>query len=155
MAHAAYPGLAGESTPASLSPRIHQILRGPVGFEGVVYTDDLSMGALQGSLPERALRAARAGADVLCVPKATLDEYADSVRETAGLDHAPTASRLDALRARCDSTPRPSFNMRVWDALRGDVEVFLELLERPRVRRSDPPVAEGERGNLDPGSPES
>ena len=46
VGHAAYPGFTGDETPASLSPRIHAILRERIGWDGVVYSDDLGMGAL-------------------------------------------------------------------------------------------------------------
>lgn len=36
-----------ETLPASLSPAVHQILRKTLGFEGVVLTDDLAMGAVE------------------------------------------------------------------------------------------------------------
>ena len=83
VGHAAYPGFTGDSTPASLSPRIHQILRGPVGFDGVVYSDDLVMGALEGSLADRVERAARAGCDVLCV-RSMGDSYQALVSRVEG-----------------------------------------------------------------------
>lgn len=64
-AHIQIPALAPE--PATLSPRILQeILRQQLGFEGVIITDSLTMGALsaQGS-HEIALQALQAGADLL------------------------------------------------------------------------------------------
>ncbi|MGM9612568.1 MAG: glycoside hydrolase family 3 protein [Butyricicoccus sp.] len=35
-----------DSAPASLSPAVHEVLRGTLGFDGVVMTDDLSMDAV-------------------------------------------------------------------------------------------------------------
>ena len=65
-AHVNYPLLDPEN-PATLSESIVSgILRRRLGFEGVVITDDLEMGALQGlTLADRAVRALNAGADIL------------------------------------------------------------------------------------------
>ena len=53
--------------PASLSPEIHRILREELGFEGVVITDDLVMGAIQDFCGEvnSAVYAVEAGNDML------------------------------------------------------------------------------------------
>lgn len=54
--------------PATLSPAVHQVLRNQMGFEGVIVTDDLAMGAitsLYGS-GEAAVLAVQAGNDLLC-----------------------------------------------------------------------------------------
>ncbi|MGE3350994.1 MAG: glycoside hydrolase family 3 N-terminal domain-containing protein [Planctomycetota bacterium] len=75
--HLAVPGLHtaddGEApeTPATLSRRILQdVLRGDLGFGGLVVTDALDMGGVKGALPpaEVAVRALAAGADVLLMP---------------------------------------------------------------------------------------
>lgn len=66
-AHVTYPAL-DPHRPATLSPPILQgLLRGKLGYRGVIVTDDLEMGAITGSnAPEEAaLRAFRAGADLL------------------------------------------------------------------------------------------
>ena len=139
IGHAAYPGFTGDQTPASLSPRLYRMLRGPVAFEGVAVTDDLSMGALEGALVGRARRALEAGADLLCVPRASLADY-----EEIATEPPPPSPRLDALRARCASAPRKTFGLEAWSALRADVERFLDALEKPRP----------ERGNPDAGSPD-
>ena len=54
--------------PASLSPVIHEILRDELGFDGVIITDDLSMGAIAEFSPDRdsAVAAILAGNDMLC-----------------------------------------------------------------------------------------
>lgn len=51
--------------PATLSPTvIASVVRGLIGFDGLLLTDDLSMKALSGSFRERAERALAAGCDV-------------------------------------------------------------------------------------------
>ena len=54
--------------PASLSPAVHNLLRYDMGFDGVVITDDMSMGAIyaftQGA--DSAVTAVLAGNDMLC-----------------------------------------------------------------------------------------
>ncbi|MDO4546126.1 MAG: glycoside hydrolase family 3 N-terminal domain-containing protein [Bacillota bacterium] len=54
--------------PASLSPAIHNILRYDMKFDGVIITDDLSMGAIADYYPEMdgAVAAVIAGNDILC-----------------------------------------------------------------------------------------
>ena len=55
-------------TPASLSPGVHQYLRGEMGFDGVILTDDLVMQAItdQYGPGEAAVLAVLAGNDLLC-----------------------------------------------------------------------------------------
>src|SRR3546814_14179284 len=63
-AHVVYAALDAER-PATTSPRvIEEVIRGQIGFDGVLLSDDLSMEALKGSLGERAGAALAAGCDV-------------------------------------------------------------------------------------------
>jgi beta-N-acetylhexosaminidase len=65
-AHLAYRALHDETTPATLSSKIiSEIIRGEIGFRGLLMTDDLGMNALGGSLASRASRALEAGCDVI------------------------------------------------------------------------------------------
>jgi beta-N-acetylhexosaminidase len=71
VGHLQVPGLTAGNDPASLSPAAYDLLRsggyGGPGFGGLVFTDDLSgMGAIsnQYSVPDAALKALQAGADV-------------------------------------------------------------------------------------------
>lgn len=54
--------------PASLSPAVHGYLRYTMGFEGVIVTDDLAMGAVAElyGVEEAAILAVQAGNDLLC-----------------------------------------------------------------------------------------
>lgn len=69
VGHGYYPHLApGEKLPASLSPVIvSELLRDELGVSGLIFTDDLAMGAVVAdfSLAEAAVKALDAGAEVL------------------------------------------------------------------------------------------
>ena len=57
-----------EDLPASLSPKVHEILRDELGFDGVIITDDLAMDAI-GQFTDgesAAVLAVEAGNDLLC-----------------------------------------------------------------------------------------
>ena len=136
VGHAAYPGVTGAAAPASLSPLLYELLRKRLGFGGVVYTDDLTMGALGGSLAERAAAAAAAGADVLVAAKG-IDEFEECLARVAETPGEPEAAarRIENLRGRCLSSPRPAFMPEAWEGLTEEARAFLESLERPREKR--------------------
>jgi beta-N-acetylhexosaminidase len=63
-AHIVYSALDPE-LPATLSPKvISRVIRGLIGFDGILVSDDLAMQALTGSPAERAVAALAAGCDV-------------------------------------------------------------------------------------------
>ncbi len=62
--HVVYAAI-DELRPATLSaPVIADIVRGEIGFDGLLMTDDLAMHALQGTMTDRANGAIRAGCDI-------------------------------------------------------------------------------------------
>jgi beta-N-acetylhexosaminidase len=64
-AHIVYMAI-DPTAPATLSPRvISEVIRGLIGFGGVLVSDDLSMHALGGDIAERASRALFAGCDLV------------------------------------------------------------------------------------------
>ena len=67
MSHNIITSLDGDS-PATLSPAVHNYLRETMGFEGVILTDDLAMGAITETYGtgEAAVLAVLAGNDILC-----------------------------------------------------------------------------------------
>jgi beta-N-acetylhexosaminidase len=112
-AHVLYPALDPQ-WPATLSHRISsQLLRRELGFRGLLFSDDLEMRALSGSIEERAVLALRAGSDVLIVSSDwELQERAHAalVRQ-ADLDASfrtrcvEAATRSALVRDRLPSTP--------------------------------------------------
>jgi beta-N-acetylhexosaminidase len=119
VGHIAAVGIEGPGAPpASLSPRIIGMLRGPMQFRGIVFTDALNMGGVtrRYSVTEASILALLAGADALLqppghpavidgivaavesgrIPRARIDEAARRVlmaKAAAGLHRG---SRVDA-----------------------------------------------------------
>jgi beta-N-acetylhexosaminidase len=70
VAHAAYPEVTGDRTPASLSKKwMSGVLRRKIGYRGMIITDDLDMGGVlaAASIEEAAVETLRAGADMFLV----------------------------------------------------------------------------------------
>ncbi len=69
VSHAGYPGITGDNTPATLSKKlITNLLRGRIGYTGLVVSDDMEMGAVLNtvSIEEAAIAHIVAGGD-LCL----------------------------------------------------------------------------------------
>ena len=70
VAHASYPAVTRDNTPASLSKKwITDILRGKIGYRGLIVSDDLEMGGVLAAaeIGEAAVRTIEAGADIYLV----------------------------------------------------------------------------------------
>jgi len=72
--HVVYTAIDPERPATASAKVIAEIIRGEIGFDGLLVTDDLSMKALQGSLGERTSRALAAGCDVALHCNGKLDE---------------------------------------------------------------------------------
>ena len=97
-AHIVYPAWDA-SLPATLSPAvIGSIIRGRIGFNGVLVTDDINMQALAGSPAELAVRALAAGCDLACYCSGELAPTAAMLVAVPPLPEAAIA-RLAAARS--------------------------------------------------------
>ena len=70
-AHISVPNIIGDNTPCSLSHKmITEILKGELGYDGLVITDALNMGAISKNYTpeEAAIMAVKAGNDMLLMP---------------------------------------------------------------------------------------
>jgi beta-N-acetylhexosaminidase len=120
-AHVLFTALDRER-PATLSPTIvEEVIRGEIGFRGGLLSDDLSMGALGGSLGERAARARAAGCDIAVHCNGRQDEMIE-VLDAAGPLEGDGAARLAPALAR--RAPPAAFDpvaaeARLADLLRG------------------------------------
>ncbi len=54
-----------DAAPATISAPMMRVIRDTIGFEGLIMTDDITMKALSGAVPERAQQALQAGCDVV------------------------------------------------------------------------------------------
>lgn len=100
--HLLFPVWDAEN-PATLSPAIiADVIRGQIGFDGLLLTDDIDMAALGGTIPERAARAHAAGCDIILNCWAKMDDMhgicgvlpAMSNTTTARLDRALAGTRI-------------------------------------------------------------
>ncbi len=70
VSHMSLPNVTGDEAPCSLSPAIiTALLRGELGYDGVVITDGLNMGAVKGYGGEACVLAIQAGCDMLLMPE--------------------------------------------------------------------------------------
>lgn len=113
-AHVLYPAL--DDRPATLSPPIAtELLRRDLGFEGVLFSDDLEMQALggQGSIEQSAVDAIRAGCDLLLVCSRAGEQsrvhaaLVDEIEKDAAFRERciQSAARGLAMRQRCRPSP--------------------------------------------------
>jgi beta-N-acetylhexosaminidase len=85
-AHVVYDAIDAQR-PATTSPRvIRDIIRGEIGFDGLLMSDDLSMNALSGTLAQRAKASLFAGCDVVLHCNGKLGEMKEVAGETTALD---------------------------------------------------------------------
>ncbi|MGN0376991.1 MAG: glycoside hydrolase family 3 protein [Suilimivivens sp.] len=72
VSHLSVPNITGDNTPSSISEKmITEILRGSLGFEGVVITDAMNMNAITDyyTADDAAVKAIKAGADMILMPE--------------------------------------------------------------------------------------
>lgn len=106
--------------PATTSAKMMaEVIRGDIGFRGLLMSDDVSMNALAGSIAERSRAAVAAGCDVVLHCNGRLDEMqavADAVPVLAG--EAEKRARL-ALAARHPAQPLDR------DAVRAELDMLI------------------------------
>jgi beta-N-acetylhexosaminidase len=88
-----------DALPATQSPRMIEVIRDVIGFQGLLLTDDLNMQALPGTLAERAAASRAAGCDIALHCKGDMAEMR-AVAAAAGSMSDATLARARAALAR-------------------------------------------------------
>ena len=108
-AHVRYTAWDAEN-PATLSPFVvNEVIRGKIGFSGLLLTDDLDMEALDGSVPERAERAIAAGCDIALNCWAKMDDMigiAERLPAISSAGHERLTNALDRVKVGHNDTDR-------------------------------------------------
>lgn len=97
VGHLSIPALDSTGTPASISkPIVTGLLRGEMGYKGIIITDALGMKGVAEGNANAALLAYKAGADILLMPqdtRQTIDEL-DAAFRSGELDEADLDTRV-------------------------------------------------------------
>jgi len=138
LAHSSFPALDPSGTLATISkPIVTDVLRGELGFAGVIMTDSFTMGGLanQYDIPEAAVRAVQAGVDLILLK----DENALRGQVYCGLLNAVRAKRIgeDQVNASVRRVLTAKQRIGLFDGTRGVValEHVTEKLFAPEFAR--------------------
>jgi beta-N-acetylhexosaminidase len=105
-AHVIYSAI-DRRRPATTSKKVmRRVVRGAIGFDGLVMSDDLSMKALSGDFAERAADSRAAGCDVVLHCNGAMDEM-KAVAKGAGELKGRAAMRAKAALGRLAKAPEP------------------------------------------------
>jgi beta-N-acetylhexosaminidase len=104
-AHVVFSALDPAQPATTSATIINQVIRGVIGFQGLLMSDDVSMNALAGTIAERTRAIANAGCDMILHCNGKLDEMRDVARETPELTGEALERAKRALASR--HPPRP------------------------------------------------
>jgi beta-N-acetylhexosaminidase len=99
-AHVVFSALDPAQPATTSATIINQVIRGVIGFQGLLMSDDVSMNALAGSMAERTRAIFAAGCDMVLSCNGKLDEMRQVARETPELSGKALARARQALASR-------------------------------------------------------
>jgi len=104
-AHVVFSALDPAQPATTSATIIRQVIRGAIGFQGLLMSDDVSMNALAGSITERTRAIVNAGCDMVLHCNGKLDEMRDVARETPELTGEALQRARRALASRKQPEP--------------------------------------------------
>jgi beta-N-acetylhexosaminidase len=99
-AHVVFSALDPAQPATTSATIIEQVIRGVIGFQGLLMSDDVSMNALAGSIAERTRAIVTAGCDMVLHCNGDLDEMRAVARETPELSGTALQRAERALASR-------------------------------------------------------
>ena len=104
-AHVVYEDIDPQR-PATTSPKvIRDVIRGEIGFDGLLMSDDISMGALEGRISVRTKAALFAGCDVVLHCNGKLEEMKEVAEEAKPLEGTSLKRAEHALTLLSEADP--------------------------------------------------
>ncbi len=119
-AHVVFSAIDATQPATTSATIIEQVIRGSIGFQGLLMSDDVSMNALSGSIAQRTRAIVAAGCDMVLHCNGRLDEMRQVASETPELSGVALDRARRALAAR--KPPQPFDREAAWaelDALIG------------------------------------
>jgi beta-N-acetylhexosaminidase len=104
-AHVVFSALDPAQPATTSATIIEQVIRGSIGFQGLLMSDDVSMNALAGSIAERTRAIVSAGCDMVLHCNGRLDEMREVAREAPVLSGKALDRAKRALASR--KAPQP------------------------------------------------
>jgi beta-N-acetylhexosaminidase len=104
-AHVVFSALDPAQPATTSATIIEQVIRGSIGFQGLLMSDDVSMNALAGSIAERTRAIVSAGCDMVLHCNGNLDEMREVAREAPVLSGKALDRAKRALASR--KPPQP------------------------------------------------
>ncbi len=104
-AHVVFSALDSAQPATTSATIIEQVIRGDIGFQGLLMSDDVSMNALVGSIRERSRAIIAAGCDMILHCNGKLDEMREVAHEAPDLSGKALQRAQAALAAR--KAPKP------------------------------------------------
>ena len=104
-AHVVFSALDPVQPATTSATIIQRVIRGVIGFQGLLMSDDVSMNALAGSIAERTHAIVTAGCDMVLHCNGKLDEMCDVARETPELAGEALQRARRALASRQQPEP--------------------------------------------------
>jgi beta-N-acetylhexosaminidase len=97
-AHVVFSAIDPTQPATTSATMVREVIRGSIGFQGLLMSDDVSMGALSGTIGERSRAAIAAGCDIVLHCNGKLDEMQEVAANTPRLA-GEAAKRADAALA--------------------------------------------------------